>query len=291
MSLGENIRLLRTGRNLSQSDLAEALEVSRQSISKWETDGAIPDLDKLVGMSELFGVSLDALIKGTDPAPCPTADTAAPSAPASKEMGAPHRMAGIILLCLGGLIAVLMFLWGGGLFSLIFAAPFLLCGIICLCTRLRTGLWCGWATYLCVDLYLRYATGITWSIVFLTPIFTPEMNYMRLAIGWAQCLVGVLLIALTLWSYRKKTVACDRKHFILVGINLLLLAGLSLAQSGIVRHLLSQPDFTAARNQFFVSLVITCGDILRLLALVALLVLSAALIRQWRRDRNASPTA
>lgn len=92
MSLGERIRFLRTGRNLPQNDLAEALGVSRQSISKWETDGAIPDLDKLVGMSELFWVSLDSLIKGTDCAPSSMADTAEPSTPASKEKKAPHRI-------------------------------------------------------------------------------------------------------------------------------------------------------------------------------------------------------
>lgn len=291
MSLGERIRLLRTGRNLSQNDLAEALSVSRQSISKWETDGAVPELDKLVGMSELFGVSLDALIKGSDPAPPSAADAASTPTPAVAEKQAPHRTAGVILLCFGALIATLLLVLGGGLAAPIFAFPFLLCGIICLCTRLRTGLWCGWAAYLCVDLYLRYATGITWALVFLTPQFTPEMNYVRLAVGWAQCLAGILLIALTLWSYRKKTAACDRKHLVLAAINLLLLVGLTLAQSGIVRHLLSQPDFASARNQHLVLLAAACGDILRLFALVVLLVLGAALLRQWRRDRNASHAA
>ncbi|MEG2686715.1 MAG: helix-turn-helix transcriptional regulator, partial [Christensenellaceae bacterium] len=67
MSLGDRIRSLRGEKNLSQNDLAELLKVSRQSISKWETDGATPDLDKLVSMSEIFGVTLDTLIKGIPP--------------------------------------------------------------------------------------------------------------------------------------------------------------------------------------------------------------------------------
>ena len=58
MSLGERICKLRTEKNLSQGDLADALEVSRQSISKWETNGSVPDLDKLVKLSELFDISL-----------------------------------------------------------------------------------------------------------------------------------------------------------------------------------------------------------------------------------------
>ena len=62
MSLGERIYKLRTEKNLSQGELADALEVSRQSISKWETNGSVPELDKLVKLSEVFGVSLDELI-------------------------------------------------------------------------------------------------------------------------------------------------------------------------------------------------------------------------------------
>ena len=62
MTLGEKIYKLRNERNLSQADLAEALDVSRQSISKWETDASVPELDKLVKMSVFFSVSLDELI-------------------------------------------------------------------------------------------------------------------------------------------------------------------------------------------------------------------------------------
>ena len=66
MTLGENIVRLRTNKNWSQSDLAEALEVSRQSVSKWETDTSIPELDKLLKLSELFGVTLDELVNGEE---------------------------------------------------------------------------------------------------------------------------------------------------------------------------------------------------------------------------------
>ena len=62
MTLGQNIARLRTQKNLSQGDLADALEVSRQSVSKWETDASIPELDKLLRLAELFGVTLDELV-------------------------------------------------------------------------------------------------------------------------------------------------------------------------------------------------------------------------------------
>lgn len=72
MNLGENIYRLRTEKNMSQGDLADALEVSRQSVSKWENNSAVPELDKLVKMAELFGVSLDELVSGRREMPTST---------------------------------------------------------------------------------------------------------------------------------------------------------------------------------------------------------------------------
>lgn len=287
MSLGERIRFLRAERNMSQTDLAELLRVSRQSVSKWETDGATPDLDKLVSMSQVFGVTLDELIKGSAPIPemQVPAESSSP-APDTKKATASHRIVGIILLCFGALIAILLFFLGGDLISIVFASPFLLCGIICLFAHSRTGLWCWWGVYLCVDLYLRYGTGITWSIIMLTPQFTPEMNYMRLAIGWGQFLAGVLLIVLTLWSYRKNAVACDKKHMILAGTELLLLVGLTFAQNGTIRAILSRPNAHEPLYQDLCFWVNSCGDYIRLWLLVALLVLGSAQIRQRRMDHK-----
>ena len=59
MKLNEKIIALRNKYQMSQGDLAEKLNVSRQSVSKWETGASIPDLDKLIAMSELFGISSD----------------------------------------------------------------------------------------------------------------------------------------------------------------------------------------------------------------------------------------
>ena len=63
MTIGERIAQFRKDAGLSQEQLAERLGVSRQSVSKWETGGVTPDLDKVLAMSELFGVSTDALLK------------------------------------------------------------------------------------------------------------------------------------------------------------------------------------------------------------------------------------
>ncbi len=63
MSLGENIQYLRKQKKITQEQLAERMSVSRQTVSRWESDEVTPELDKLVELSELFSCKLDALVK------------------------------------------------------------------------------------------------------------------------------------------------------------------------------------------------------------------------------------
>ncbi|EDU36603.1 helix-turn-helix domain-containing protein [Clostridium sporogenes] len=62
MSLGEKLLYLRKKSGLSQEDVAEKLSVSRQTISKWETDQTVPELNKAKLLSQLYNVSYDYLI-------------------------------------------------------------------------------------------------------------------------------------------------------------------------------------------------------------------------------------
>lgn len=63
MTTGEKIRNLRKKANMSQDAFAEALEVSRQAVSKWENNETKPDAAKLILISELFHISIDYLLK------------------------------------------------------------------------------------------------------------------------------------------------------------------------------------------------------------------------------------
>ena len=63
MILAEKIQYLRKKQGISQENLAERCGVSRQSVSRWEADIALPELDKLLLISNIFGVSLDVLIR------------------------------------------------------------------------------------------------------------------------------------------------------------------------------------------------------------------------------------
>lgn len=63
MGLGKNIQYLRKQKKITQERLAEIMSVSRQTISKWEADEIIPELNKLVVLSDVFSCRLDSLVK------------------------------------------------------------------------------------------------------------------------------------------------------------------------------------------------------------------------------------
>lgn len=67
MEVGKTIRSLRTGAGMSQEELAGKVFVSRQTISNWENDKFYPDVQSLAILAELFGTSIDSLVKGDLP--------------------------------------------------------------------------------------------------------------------------------------------------------------------------------------------------------------------------------
>lgn len=65
MSLGQRLKQVRVEKGFSQADVADFLNISRQSISRWETDKAYPDIDNLVELSKYYEVSIDELLTET----------------------------------------------------------------------------------------------------------------------------------------------------------------------------------------------------------------------------------
>ena len=207
MNLGEKIYQQRIKKELSQGDLAELLNVSRQSISKWENNTATPDLDKIVKMSELFEVSLDEFIKGEIPVKEIANEKIIEVSNVfaeKKQIGMGQRITGIILLCMAFLIVLFFAVMGGFLGGLIFASPFIACGVICLTCKQNAGLWCAWAIYLLLTVYLIWATGITWDAIFLSLKWTSSMNYLRLAIAWVLFIFLVILGIVTIKRFSNK---------------------------------------------------------------------------------------
>ena len=99
--LSEKIYKLRKKSGLSQEQLAEKLNVSRQAISKWESGTAVPESEKLITISDYFGVSVDYLLKDNeDNKTNTTADT--------KEENL--KMIAGIIICISGIVS--MVIWG-----------------------------------------------------------------------------------------------------------------------------------------------------------------------------------
>ena len=102
MALSEKLYALRKERVLSQEQLDEGLKVSRQAISKWESGQSLPESDKLLALSEYFGVSLDYLMKDSR--------KEEQKEPQSSEVsGVGKGLLGLVL-CVGG--AACLILWG-----------------------------------------------------------------------------------------------------------------------------------------------------------------------------------
>lgn len=62
MTFAEKLKSIRKKAGMSQEKLAEKIGVSRQAITKWETDAGIPDIDNMMALSSLFNISLDELL-------------------------------------------------------------------------------------------------------------------------------------------------------------------------------------------------------------------------------------
>lgn len=67
MNISDRIQTLRKGRGISQEELADKIGVSRQAVSKWESEQSTPDIDKIILLSDYFDVTTDYLLKGIEP--------------------------------------------------------------------------------------------------------------------------------------------------------------------------------------------------------------------------------
>ena len=179
MTLGERIYNLRTEKEMSQEDLAVALEVSRQSISKWETNGSVPALDKLVKLSEIFDVSLDELVTGKEAEQQDKKDEPEVMNPPQAEpkivyiekpvmpaISAAHILG--IILTLGSMLCFVVF--DDLRDALFLCLPVAIWGVLCLVTK-HPLLWCSWCG------------GVTWWVYMFILAHRWESQTLFLIIG------------------------------------------------------------------------------------------------------------
>lgn len=241
MNLGERIYELRTKKGMSQGDLAEALDVSRQSISKWETGSSVPELDKLIKLSQLFGVTLDELILDKAPEEAPPPPKPQIIYVERQEPRSTRKTAGIILLCFSALIWLLVSLMGDVLAGLLLASPFLVCGLICLFVRQNVGLWCLWVVYAFADLYLRFTTGVNVSFV-LNPRFYMGGYTIHLIVAWVNFAIFTALTIATVLRFRKGGPASVKANAIGAVISWIVYFLLPIAVANPSREPITDPD-------------------------------------------------
>lgn len=202
MTLGEKISKLRTTNKMSQGDLAEKLNVSRQSISKWETNASVPELDKLILLSDLFGITLDDLVRSDDlEASDDREEDVPPSPPQQTQIVIQHslttqKIVGFILLALGLLCCLIALFAGSGL--LIIGGYIIFCSVICLLVKKYAGLIIGWITMIQAIVLTPYFTGVR-----MFSVFNP--GYYRHGFGINQIISIVmwLLIAVLIFFTSK----------------------------------------------------------------------------------------
>lgn len=214
MTFGERLYQLRKDKNLSQEDLAERLEVSRQSISRWENGSATPDFEKTVRLSEIFETSTDYLLKGNTAA-SKAPDTEAELPAAKGSLPTWRKVLSAVFLVLAG-IATLIGLFFGGWWDyyLYVPLPLAIMGLVLLFSKKRTLLRIIWTLYLSTTTLLYTSLSWHWSQAFL--LFHPHLSGFDRYIlpGFILFLLMLAIVFYTAFTLRKYPVNNKKLHLI-----------------------------------------------------------------------------
>lgn len=216
MKLGERIYRLRTEKNLSQEALAALLDVSRQSVSKWETGAAVPELDKLVKLCDVFGVTLDELAGR---------ETEREMRGAESERERPavgQKIVGYILLVFSLLVFLLLLLRGVNSGDFLILIPIglslLVASVFCLTLRRGALYWCVWALFAPLTVLTPHVVGFS-----VLHIFSAVQLVLMVVMAGAACAV-----------FRGGRVACQRGKNVLLAAAWLALAAAHWLKTGFV---------------------------------------------------------
>ena len=171
-SIGERIYDLRNRNNMSQGNLADKLDVSRQTISKWENNMCLPEAEKLLQLSEIFGVSIDYIMKGesdTNPTQEPVyiyvKDPDSESSSKYNERIV-RKYVGIVLGVVGGLLTI-VFALESSLFGFV-TAPLTILGILMAVNLKHPWLIASWIAYIVIMSCSTYFTALNPLSFFFT---------------------------------------------------------------------------------------------------------------------------
>ena len=205
-SIGERIYDLRNRNNMSQGNLADKLDVSRQTISKWENNMCLPEAEKLLQLSEIFGVSIDYIMKGdTESQPTQEPVYIYVKDP-DGENNSKHnekivrKYIGIVLSVIFGLITIATLVMGGTILAIIPGAVTLL-GILLAKDIKHPWLITSWITYIIGLISLPFFSAISPLLIFDPIIYTK--NYLGLFLwAWGIWITLTILILCTIKAKR-----------------------------------------------------------------------------------------
>ncbi len=205
MTLAEKILSLRTQRGMSQDDLAEKMEVSRQSVSKWETAQSTPDLDKIIKLADLFGVSVDQLVReGERPQPPEPPQPQTVYVERRQELS-PLQKLGVVMEASGAALAVIGLM--GAPLLIWAAAALVILGLPLILAKKHPWLILGWlAVALSLSILNPHFSVCPWGLagglqilhhLIVNPAMRARTYYFAAAVGIGRGLLTLVLIVFT----------------------------------------------------------------------------------------------
>ena len=192
MTIGQRICELRKEKGYSQEYVAERLDVTRQAVSKWETDLSAPDTYNLIALAELLGVSVEYIAtgKGTEAAPAPVT----PAATVVRGSLTMRQIAGLVFMTVCLLSSMLAIILQTPVL-LVFSAGLLLGAIVLLVNAKHAALICLWAQWGLVTVVMWVVTG--------TPLAAFSFYWVYL-VYWLWFIINTVWTVRVLWKRKKK---------------------------------------------------------------------------------------
>ncbi len=216
--IGSRIGKYREKSGLSQLELSEMLDVSRQAISKWETGVAVPELPKLVRMAEIFGISLDELVLGKEGAAEETAASEKQAASEPRSGNLTKTIVGCFFLIAGlVLCTALLIIYRDPTLLLLFI-PFGIFAFFCLKPFRRAALWCFATVLLIFSACLCFGTAKAPMSIFDPALYTAKTNEGYIIMLWLLFGMTLVFICTALYSYRNTEFDFSKKKNIALAV-------------------------------------------------------------------------
>lgn len=204
MNIGKRIYDLRSKSGMSQGDLADKLDVSRQTISKWENGMCMPETEKLIQLSNIFAVSTDYILKGEEKSaePVYVYIKSEESNPSAYNEQIVRKYIGIVLAVVFTLVAAVLLLMGGS-FTAVLPGAVVLLGILFAKNVKHPWLITFWTFYIAVLVIAPFVSRIHLLMIF-EPIIYTEGYELHFAWGWGLWLVLATLVFATVKAKKSR---------------------------------------------------------------------------------------